>query len=56
MTHYHPITKPPVGALLILRRLRCPGRLTAPITTCDGKATQYISGEVINHVAGEDDP
>ena len=41
---------------LFLGRCCCPRRLAAPVAARDGKAVQYVSGEHIDHVAGEDEP
>lgn len=51
-----PIAKPYPDALLILGRCCCPSRLAASVATCDGETVQYVTGELIDHVAGEDEP
>lgn len=51
-----PIAKPSPDASLLLGRRCCPSRLAAPVATCDGETVQYVSRELIGHVAREDEP
>ena len=41
---------------LFLDRCCCPGGFAVPVATRDGETVQYVSGEYVDHVAGENEP
>ena len=45
-----------VNTSLIFGRCGRPSRLAAPVTTCDGEAVQYVTGEFVDHIAGQHKP
>ena len=45
-----------VDTSLIFGRCRCPSRLAAPVSACDGEAVQYVTGEFVDHITGQHEP